>query len=116
MNSEESSMATTKAIPVQITPEAAAHVASLGMQRELEQMLAHTQEAVLGVKAIDVILAEPCDPGDDPRVILEVTKPVPKGSCDPAEMEWGKWIVRTFSPDVGRHFVMLAAYGGGGAG
>jgi hypothetical protein len=106
----------TNTIPVRVSPEAAAHVAELGLQGELEEMLAHTRQAVPGLRAIDVILAPACDIEDDPRVILEVTTPAPNMPYDPAETEWGKWFVRTFPPDVVRHFCMLTVYGVGNAG
>lgn len=38
----------TASVPITITPEAAARVAKLGMQAELERMLEHTRQTVPG--------------------------------------------------------------------
>src|ERR1043166_735019 len=95
-------------LPVTITPEAAAHVAGLGYQREFEMMLEHTRKFVPGLRSITVELAPPYDTGDEFCVLIEVlTDPPPELPDDPAETEWGNWKIETFSPDVHRHFAMM---------
>jgi len=104
-------------IPVNVTPEAAQHVAQLGMQAELERMLQHTLQTVAGLQSIDVVLGDPYDTGDDPRIVIEAWRdPALHSPGDPTERELGFWKVDTFSPDVSRHFTMLLGPGVSGAG
>jgi hypothetical protein len=52
-------------VPMKITPEAAARVAELGIQAELDQMLEHVRKVVPKLQSLEVELAEPCDTGDE---------------------------------------------------
>lgn len=105
----ECNMPTT--IPLTVSPEAAARVAELGMQKEFDRMLEHTRQTVPGLQAISVNLAyDPCG-SDDPRVVIDVIMADPHLEDDPTGRQWGRWFVTTFPPDVCRHFVMLAGYG-----
>jgi len=104
-------MAITTSIPITVSADAAAHVKKLGMDRELERMLDHACQAAAGLRSIDVILMPPCDPGDDARVILQVTKDDPRAVSDPLWRQWCDWMVESFPPDVLRHFNLLTVYG-----
>jgi hypothetical protein len=97
-------------VPLTISPEAAARVAELRMQRELEQMLEHTHRSVPGLRSLRVMLERDWD-GDDPGVIIEATMDDPHLADDPTEREWGAWKVTTFPPEVCWHFTMLTVYG-----
>src|ERR1700693_4970993 len=87
-------------IPITVSAEAAARIAELGMQREGGRMLEHTSKAGAGLRSIEVTLMPACDPGDDPRVILEVTKDDPREANDPLWGQWCDWMVETFPSDV----------------
>jgi hypothetical protein len=100
----------TTNVPLTVTPEAAARVAELGMQRELEEMLERARQSVPDLRAIDVQLWGPYDEGDEPRVVILATKASRILPYDPTENELGRWEVTTFPPDVCRHFVMLIMY------
>ena len=105
-------MAIASVIPITVSEEAAARIAELERQCELEQILEHTCQAAAGLRGIDVTLMPPCDPGDDPRVILEVTtNELPKAN-DRLWRQWRDWMVETFPSDVLRHFNLLTVYGG----
>jgi hypothetical protein len=43
-------------LPIDVTPEAAARVAQLGMQAELESMLEHTSRTVPDLRGLRVVL------------------------------------------------------------
>jgi hypothetical protein len=107
---EKLNMATTT-VPVTVEPEAAARVAELGMQAELERMLEHTRQTVPGLRAIEVQLALPYDTGDETSIIIQATMEDPHLEDDPTDTEWDKWQVRTFPPDVCRYFVLISVYG-----
>jgi hypothetical protein len=99
-------------IPVTVSPEAAAHVAALGMQKELDQMLEHARQTIPGLQLLKVWLAPPYDTGDEDTVIIEMTRGL---SCrvpnDPTEDRWRRWKTQTFPPEVCIHFATLTLYG-----
>jgi hypothetical protein len=99
-------MAVTTTIPVEIAPDAAARVAELGMQRELEQMLEHTRQAVPGLVGITVTIYEHPDEEGQPHVAITGWKPgaAPSGDDYRPESEWRSWFARAFPPDVLRWF------------
>jgi len=103
-------------IPVTITPEAAARVAELGMQKELDQMIAHTRQAVPGLQRLDVVLDPPYDTGDEPYLTIWATIDQPLVPSDKTSSDWGRWKVTTFPPEVCQHFAMLIQYGADHAG
>ena len=104
-------MSGTTTVPITLRPEAAARVQQLQLPRELARILEHTSRAVPGIRSIEVVLAPPCDPGDDPRLVLEVTRDDPDGADDPTWREWRDWMVDTFPSEVLRHFNLLTVYG-----
>jgi hypothetical protein len=100
-------MSATATVPVTITPEAAARVAELGMQKELDLMLEHTRQVVRGLRAIKVVL-EPCyETRDEPGITIWAVSPAAEDSEDRTEWDWGSWLVETFPPQVFEHFVMM---------
>ena len=105
-------MSEASTVPLTITPEASAHIAQLKMRREFEQLEEHLGGAVPGLRAVEVSLAPPCDPGDDPRVLVVAVMEPSVHGYDPTQKELGQWLVRTFPAEVCRHFCVLNAYGG----
>ena|ERR1043166_8032549 len=104
-------MDTLSALPVTVTPEAAAHVAELGMQAELEQMLRYACQTISGLLHITVELQPPYDTGDELAVILEATRDL--AARKPGELptqDFDTWQINTFSPDVLRHFTLLLTH------
>lgn len=87
-------------IPVTITPDAAARVAELGMQRELQQMLEHALASIPGLRSLNVVLALPYDTGDETRITIDAIMDKPEPFPDPAESAWTDWIIQTFPPEV----------------
>jgi hypothetical protein len=107
----EASMAETTTVPITIEPEAAARVAELGMQRELEEMLAHAQQTVPNLRALEVQLALPYDTGDETSLTIQATIRGDHPDGLNTRKQWGKWLVRAYSPDVWRYFVLQVVYG-----
>jgi hypothetical protein len=103
-------MSTATTVPVSITPVAAARVAELGMQAELDRMLEHTRQTVAGLLRIEVVLAPPYDTGDEDGITIEAFKKEPYDPSDRTQWDWGTWLVDNFHPDVWRHFAMLIIY------
>lgn len=98
------------AIPVTITPDAAAHVAQLGMRAELERMLEHALHTVPGLRAIEVNLALPYDTGDEPKIVIDARRAKPGSGYDPTDADWAEWKHDGFSRDVWDHFILMSRY------
>jgi hypothetical protein len=105
-------MSAPTTVPLTVTPEAAAHIAQLGMQRECDLMIEHTRQTVPYLRSIAVTLEEPYDTGDEPGIVIWSTVDHPHPLEDPSETQWSNWKVTTFSPDICRHIVMLVIHGG----
>jgi hypothetical protein len=106
-------MATTATIPVNISDEAAARIAELGMQREFEEMIEHAKQALPGVRWIDVTLTDsPEEPGDL-RIRISPHRPPPSNlnELDRAECGYIDLFIQAFSPQVCEHFCVLSFYG-----
>jgi hypothetical protein len=103
-------MSTTATIPVTITPEAAAHIQELGLQREFEHMLEHTKQVIPSLRTIRVEMSYEPDPCSEPVVILWAHRDDPGPDPDQTDWDWNVWQVNTFPPDVFRHFAMLPIF------
>jgi hypothetical protein len=99
-------MSTATPVPVLVTPDAAARVAVLGMQAELEQMIEHTRTHVPGLVRMDVILEPPYDTGDAPYLTIRAFRPLPCRWDDRTRQEWGRWKVTTFPPEICQHITL----------
>lgn len=104
-------MAVTAAMPITVAADAAARVEELGMRREFQAILEHTKVAVQGLRAIEVTLEHDPYPDADPIVLITATMDDPGLENDPTESHWDTWMIENFSPDVGRHFVMITLFG-----
>jgi hypothetical protein len=93
-------------IPVTIAPEAAARVAELGMQRELERMLDFLRQEVSGVLSVDVQLAMPYDTGDETSIVLEVPLDRPLSDAS-GRRQLRDWMAEALPPVVNRYFTIL---------
>ena len=102
-------------IPVTVAEDAAARVAQLGMQRELEQLIEHAKQALPHLDAIRVTLEyNPECPHEDPSVVIwahRSDKPAP-GTLDQTVSDYSEWKVRTFPPEVCINFTVLSVHGG----
>lgn len=98
--------------PITARTEALAWVETLGMNDEYEQMIGHTLRTVPRLKSVEVVLEDPYEIGDVPRVIFEATLEGPPRDEDyRISRDWGSWKVRTFPPEVGQHFLLMTHYG-----
>jgi hypothetical protein len=104
-------MSAATTVPLTVTPEAAAHIAQLGMQREFDLMIERTRQTVPYLRSIAVTLEEPYDTGDEPGIVIGAAVDNPHPLEDSSRRQWGRWKIETFPPDVCRHFVMLVVYG-----
>jgi hypothetical protein len=99
-----------------VTPEAVARVRELGMQAELDQMVAHTRQVVPGLRRIEVTLALPYETGSEPGLNITAYSDRAFREDDATGWDWGGWQVDTFPPQVCRHFSFHILYGQAHAG
>ncbi len=104
-------MSASTEVPLMITPEAAARVAELGMQKELEQMIAQVREVMKGLVAIEVKIAECYDSRDETGVSIEAYRDGPYDPEDKTSRNLIGWAVETFPPQVLEHLCILPSYG-----
>ena len=94
---------TCAALPVTVTPEAAARIAALGLQARVDRMIAYARQNLPDLVRIDVVLNERYDMGGEPGVAIEAYSQRP---FDPVERIPGKlaeWVVDHFPPEVLEH-------------
>lgn len=109
-------MPTTQNIPLSVEPEAAALVAELGLQTELDQMLDHARQTITGLQRLKVKFAPAYDTGEE-GIIIEATRdPANSQSKDWTWDQFSRWKIATFSPEVYRHFTLLDEIGTNHAG
>ena len=101
-------------IPLEVTQEAAAHIAKLGMQQELEQMLDWVRRNVAGLQEIRVAMSRSFDGYGKlpPRVHIWASQasPAEDAPVDLVEWEWAGWKAPTFPPQVCTSFTLFCAY------
>ena len=99
-------MTPTTTVPVKIKPDAAQHVAALGMQTEFEQMLEYMRNHVPDLVGIAVSLHEPYDTGDEDVVVIDAIRTEESFSPDNEKVFWDltRWSVDAFPADVLRPF------------
>ncbi len=99
-------MASAATIPVTITPEAAAHVAELGLQHTFEQILDRARQTIPGLLSLRASF----QPGygiDIPCILIQAESSEFE-AADKAADELGLWRITEIPPQVGQHFVLWA--------
>jgi len=95
-------MSTTTTVPVTVTPEAAARIAELGFQAEVDRMIDYARQSLPDVVRVDVVLNERYDMGGEPGVAVEAYS---DRDHDRARVFWdlARWATATFPPEVLQH-------------
>ena len=105
-------MNVTASIPATVSPEAAAAIAELGMQTELQRMIDHALQTIPGLERIDVALEPHYDTGDETKVLLHALRdPATLSPDDQVSKQWTEWVVRSFSSEVLWHTCLIFSYG-----
>ena len=96
-------------IPVTIQPDAAAFLAEIGMERELDMMLEHAKSTIPHLRALDVELHDFPETGPPSLLIDAYRDPIP-GGRDRACREFSHWLVENFPPEIVQNFSLLPVY------
>ena len=101
-------MSTATTIPVTIQPDAAAFLAEIGQERELEIMLEHAKATVPRLRALDVILHDFPETGPPSLTIDAHVSPSSNGVYpeDP-DTVFGSWKIQNFPPEVCVNFTLM---------
>jgi hypothetical protein len=100
-------------VPLVVTEEAASHVAQLGMQQELEQMLDWVRHHVISLLGIRVEMSGRSLPlGVRPCVFIRAHQGHPAENAPPdlVEVDWVGWQFQTFPFEVYTHFTLICRY------
>ena len=98
-------------VPVTIRPDAAARIAELGMQTEMQQMIEHALQVVPELIAIEVEVAERYDTGGEPGVSIVAYSDQAFEPDDNTSWDVSRWAVTTFPPQVLQHLCILLTPG-----
>src|SRR5271163_4829327 len=100
-------------VPLEVTEEAAAHIAMLGMQQELERMLDWVRQRVTSLQEIRVTLRRHFGWGKlPPSVVIWASRAQPAEGTpyDLIEWTWAGWKAQTFPPEVCTSFTLFCTY------
>jgi hypothetical protein len=102
-SSLENDMTTTTVPPVTVTPDAAARLAELGLETEVDQILEHARQVLPELARIEVVRIDRYDMGGEPGIAVEAYG---KNYSSPdAGIFWklADWMATTFPPAVLEH-------------
>jgi hypothetical protein len=99
-------------VPVVVTDEAAAYIAQVSMQQELEQMLDWIRQHVIPLEGIRVILDRRLYEKLPPHVYIRAYQGRANENTplDLVQFDWGHWKVHTFPGNVCTTFSMSPRY------
>jgi len=99
-------MTTSATIPVTVTPEAAARIAHLGLQAEVDRMIDYARQHVPEVERIEVVLYDRYELGDEPGLSVDIYSRRPSNPQENIPWDLGGWVVREFPPEILEHIIM----------
>lgn len=101
--------AATIAIPITIDPEAAAFLAEVGQDRELERMIAQVKATIPHLRNIHIALHDFPETGP-PGLTIEAHRDPYPGPSDRAGMGFDRWQVENFPPQVLQNFSLMTVH------
>jgi hypothetical protein len=99
---EESAMNAVN-IPLTVTPEAAARIAELGFQKQVEEMIEYARQHFPKLLRIEVVLTDRYDMGGPPGVTVKGWTDRVFDPADKTQANLTRWEVTTFPPEVLEH-------------
>lgn len=99
-------MTPTKAVPVTTTPEAAARIAQLGFQAQIDRMIDYARCNMPDVVRIEVVLNERYEDGIEDGIVITVYSLRPYDPGDRVIDKMIAWEIQEFPPQVLEHVLM----------
>ncbi len=101
-------MSTATSIPVTIQPDAAAFLAEIGQERELETMLEHAKSTVPRLRALDVVLHDYPETGP-PSLIIDAHVDPSSNGFYPEDLDtvFRRWQSSNFPREVCVNFTLM---------
>jgi hypothetical protein len=101
-------MPTATTIPVTIQPDAAAFLAEIGQEPELEKMLEHAKATIPHLRALNVVLHDFPETGP-PSLTIDAHIDRSSNGHDPVNQNtvFGCWKIRNFPPEVCVNFTLM---------
>jgi hypothetical protein len=99
-------MSTLTAIQTSVAPEAAARIAELGMQTEVDRMLDYARRHIPGLVRMEVILNERYDEDSPSGVAIDVYSQRQFDPADQTDSVLSRWMINSFPPEVLEHLHM----------
>lgn len=103
-------MTAVQPVPLTITPEAAARIAELGIEAEVEQIVEQTRRMVTNLRRMEIELEPAYELGEEPMLTIGATREAPFVPGDNTRGAWGLWKVTTFPPEVGQHITLVIVH------
>jgi hypothetical protein len=101
MNHLEGLAMLSATVPLQVTPEAAARIAELGIQAEVDRMIEHAVKTVGGIRRVEIMLMDPYEMYDEPHLSATAYRDFALWSdSNPDVDRFGDWKIESFSPDI----------------
>jgi hypothetical protein len=99
-------MATPTAVPVTVTPEAAARIEELGFQQVTDDLLTQARGLLPGLRCLHLSLVPSYDMDDIPWLVLDCSSDRPRREVRDALVAWYTWRAENLPMEVGRHFML----------
>jgi hypothetical protein len=99
-------MTMSASIPVTVTPEAAARIAELGFQAQVDQMIEYARTQLPEIVRIEVELYDRYELGDEPGLSVDAWSSRPFDPAEHISRDLSKWSVNTFPPEVLQHLTI----------
>jgi hypothetical protein len=99
-------MMTSATAPVTVTPEAAARIAHLGLQAEVDRMIDYARRSLPEVERIEVVLYDRYDLGDEPGLAVDVYSRRPFDPEEHVSFDLIRWFVTEFPSEVLEHVIL----------
>ena len=109
-------MQTSASVLVTVTPEAAARIAGLGIQAEVDRMLDYARRHLPELDRIEIVLYDRYEQGDEPGLAIEAFSRRPFNPADRVEDDLVRWMVTEFPPTIRQHVLLSYRQGAGYAG
>jgi hypothetical protein len=99
-------MKPTATVPFSVTPEAAARIAALDLQVDVDRMVEHACSQLPELDRIEVVLYDRYELGAEPGLAIDCYSRRALDPTDTTDQELDRWSVAEFPPEVLQHVIL----------